>query len=202
MLLRQFVRCLQRRTGFITCATSFLFTNDFDAKKPTAKEKLKLELPDVKKLTHEYMIQQSTVDAVNSATQALTVTYLAIVKTSNEYKVLLNELISLSRETLQFQVSDAHWDMIVDLRSRVQDKKETLLKLTGYVDYVQKMAVAACELSYLSGMENLSATLSKRIDDALQNIREEVNYISTLEQEYCDVQEQCIKNADLTDPED
>lgn len=32
------------------------------------------------------MIQQSTIDAVNSATQSLTVAYTAIMKASNEYK--------------------------------------------------------------------------------------------------------------------
>ena len=66
------------------------------------------------------MIQQSTIDAVNSATQSLTVTYTAIMKTSKEYKELLHELITLSRETLEFNVSDSHWDMIVELRSQVQ----------------------------------------------------------------------------------
>lgn len=68
-------------------------------------------------------------------------------------------------------------------------------KLTGYVEYVHKMAVAASELSYLSGMDNLSFTLTKRIDDALKIIKEEVNHIMFLEQEYCDVQKECIENC-------
>ncbi|KOC70638.1 hypothetical protein WH47_03654, partial [Habropoda laboriosa] len=93
---------------------------------PTADDKLQFEPVDIKKLTPEYMIQQSTIDAVNSATQSLTVTYTTIMKTSNEYKTLLSELITLSRETLEFNVSDTHWDMIVELRSKVQNKKEML----------------------------------------------------------------------------
>lgn len=67
-------------------AASFMFTNDSDTKKPTQDDKLKFEPPDIKTLTHEYMIQQSTIDAVNSSTQILTVAYTAIIRTSNEYK--------------------------------------------------------------------------------------------------------------------
>ncbi|XP_076685929.1 uncharacterized protein LOC143377959 [Andrena cerasifolii] len=198
MSLRQLCRTLFTKTGPIVYAASFVFTNHSDTKKPTEDDKLKFEPPDVKTLTHEYMIQQSTIDAVNSATQILTVAYTAIIRTSNEYKGLLNELISLSRETLQYNVSDRHWDMIVELRSEVQSKKEILTKLTGYVDYVHKMAEAASEMSYLSGMDNLSISLSQRIDDALRNIKEEVALVTVLEQEYCDVQEQCIRHSSKT----
>lgn len=60
------------------------------------------------------------------------------------------------------------------------------------------MAVAASELSYLSGMDNLSFTLTKRIDDALKIIKEEVKYIMLLEQEYCDVQKECIENSNTS----
>lgn len=63
-----------------------MFVNDSENKKPTEGDKLKFEPPDIKKFTHEYMIQQSTIDAVNSATQTLTVTYIAIMRTTDEYK--------------------------------------------------------------------------------------------------------------------
>ncbi|KOX78217.1 hypothetical protein WN51_09576 [Melipona quadrifasciata] len=195
MSLRQFFQVLLKRAGPIMYVTSFTFVNQPETNKPTANDKLQFEPVDVKKLTPEYMIQQSTIDAVNSATQSLTIACTTIMKTSDEYKALLNELITLSRETLEFNVTDSHWDMIVELRSQVQSKKEMLTKLTGYVEYVHKMAVAASELSYLSGMDNLSFTLTKRIDDALKIIKEEVKYIMLLEQEYCDVQKECIENS-------
>lgn len=66
-------------------AASFVFKNPSDTKKPMQDDKLKFEPPDVKTLTHEYMIQQSMIDAANSASQILTVTYTAIIRTSNEY---------------------------------------------------------------------------------------------------------------------
>lgn len=57
------------------------------------------------------------------------------------------------------------------------------------------MAVAASEISYLSGMDDLSLSLSQRIDDALRNIKAEVARVTILEQEYRDVQEQCIRHC-------
>ncbi|XP_003698526.1 uncharacterized protein LOC100872270 [Apis florea] len=199
MSLRQFFQLLLKRVGPILYATSSTYINQPETNKPTADDKLQFEPIDIKKLTPEYMIQQSTIDAVNSATQSLTVAYTAIMKASNEYKALLNELISLSRETLELNVNDTHWDMIVELRSKVQSKKEILTKLTGYIEYVHKMAVAVSEISYLSGMDNLSFTLTQRIDDALRNIKKEINHIMVLEQEYCNVQKECIKNSNKTD---
>ncbi|CAL7943156.1 unnamed protein product [Xylocopa violacea] len=201
MSLRQLLRVLLRKAGPVMYAASFTFVSEPETKKPTADDKLLFEPVDVKKLTPEYMIQQSTIDAVNSATQSLTVAYTAIMKISSEYKKLLGELISLSRETLEFNVTDTHWDMIVELRTKVQSKKEMLTKLTGYVEYVHKMAVAASEISYLSGLDSLSFTLTQRIDDALKNIKEEVKNIAVLEQEYCDVQRECIENSNKTNNE-
>ncbi|XP_017883796.1 uncharacterized protein LOC108627203 isoform X1 [Ceratina calcarata] len=201
MSLRQLLRVLFKRASPVLYATSYTFVNPPDPRKPTMDDKLQFEPVDVKKLTPEYMIQQSTIDAVNSATQSLTVAYTAIMKTSSELKILLTQLICLSRETLEFNVTadESHWDMIVELRSKVQSKKELLTKLTGYVEYVHKMAVAASEISYLSGLDNLSISLTQRIDDALQNIKEEVNHIAILEQEYCDVQRACIENSNKPD---
>lgn len=199
MSLRKLFRTVLRTTGTIMSGPSFLYSNDTNNKKPTEDEKLIFEPLDVTKFTPEYMLKQSTVDAVNCATQTLTVTYMAILTASNEYKTLLIELISLSKDTLQFHVTEKHWDMIVELRTEVQAKKDTLNKLSGYVDYVHKMATAATEISYLSGMDNLSFTLSQRIDDALRNIKEEFNSLASLEQEYCEIQEKCIRNTKVED---
>jgi len=67
-----------------TSGMLFVHCTSFD--KPSENEKLKLEPPDIKKLTHEYMIKQSALDAVNSATQALTITYMAIIDLSAAYR--------------------------------------------------------------------------------------------------------------------
>lgn len=63
------------------------------------------------------------------------------------------------------------------------------------MDYVHKMAVAASELSFLSGMDSLSNSLCQRIDDALNNVKIEVESNLELEQAYRHIQQQCIKNS-------
>ncbi|XP_076246857.1 uncharacterized protein LOC143186897 [Calliopsis andreniformis] len=194
MSFRQLFRTLLKKNGPFMYATSFIFVDHSETKKPTEGDKLKFEPPDIKKLTHEYMIQQSTIDALNSTTQILTIAYTAIIRTSDEYKALLNELISLTRETSMFTVGDEHWDMIIELRSKVQNKEQMLTNLTGYVQYIHKMAVAVSEICYLSGMDNLSFTLSQQVDDIIKKVQEEVDNITKLEQEYCNVHEECIKN--------
>lgn len=49
-------------------------------------EEHKLKLPDVDTLTYNYMIKQSTLNAVNNASQLLTVIYTAIEAASVEYR--------------------------------------------------------------------------------------------------------------------
>ncbi|KAG7199399.1 hypothetical protein KM043_014030 [Ampulex compressa] len=202
MSLRQTLRLLLKKPGILVCSTGLLFGNDAPPKKPTVNDKLKFETPDFRKFTQEYIIQQSTVDAVNSASQVLTTTYMAIVTASNEYKTTLNELISLLEESLQYKMTDEHAELIIVQTSELHNKKDILNKLTGYVDYAFKMAEAAAEMSYLSGMDNLAITLSQRIEDALKNIKLESVSVLELEAEYRRMQERCIKNADTTELND
>lgn len=42
-------------------------------------------------------------------------------------RMLLNKLISLLEETIIRNVSDVHWDLIVEVRNEMQDKKEKIM---------------------------------------------------------------------------
>ncbi|XP_046749665.1 uncharacterized protein LOC124413249 isoform X1 [Diprion similis] len=192
MACRQVLKAIIRRTWPIMYASTTLFVNSTSTQKPCADQKLTLEPPDSKTLSYDYMIKQSTIDAVNTASQVLTITYSAIESTSREYRNMLTKLIVLIRETLIYEVCDSHWDMIVEVRAEVQLKKDILTKLIGFMDYAHKMAVAASETTYLAGMDNLSTTLCQRIDDALINMQREIELNKVLEEEYCQVQQQCI----------
>ncbi|XP_051164821.1 uncharacterized protein LOC127283777 [Leptopilina boulardi] len=162
------------------------------SKKPNSEEKINLEPPDKKNLSFDYMMKQSAIESVNSASQTLTVTYSAIEAVSKEYRKLLANIISLLQESLIREVNDEHWDVIVLIRGEMQKKKQTINRLVGYVEYVQKMAVATTEVSFLSGMDNLSATLCQRIDDAVNNIQKEIEQNQILEDEYTVIQQKCI----------
>lgn len=63
------------------------------------------------------------------------------------------------------------------------------------MDYVHKMAEAASEISFLAGLDNLSTSMTSRIDDALLRIQTEKSNNIQLEEEYVRVQEQSIKKS-------
>lgn len=63
------------------------------------------------------------------------------------------------------------------------------------MDYVNKMATAASEMSYLSGMENLAITLNQRIDDALSQLNGQMNKNNALETEYYHIQKEQIEKS-------
>ncbi|CAL1676032.1 unnamed protein product [Lasius platythorax] len=195
MSMRQILGKLLKNISPAMYTSSMLFAYCNSFEKPSADKKLQFEPLDLKKLTHEYMIKQSILNAVNSATQTLTVTYMAIADLSIEYRKLLNELISLLEETLTYNVSDEHWDLIVELRNEMQHKKEKLLKLSDSMEYVYTMATAASQLSYLYEMENLCNTLLQRIDDAMCKMKAEIDSNKQLEHTYWYIQGQCIKGS-------
>ncbi|KYN31456.1 hypothetical protein ALC56_14337 [Trachymyrmex septentrionalis] len=195
MAMRQIFTKLWKNISPVMYTSGILFAHCTSFDKPSENKKLKLDPPDIKKLTHECMIKQSALDAANSATQALTVTYMAIIDLSVAYRILLNELISLLEETIIHNVNDAHWDMIVEVRNEMQDKKEKLTRLVIYMDYVHKMAVASAELSYMCEMDSLTSTLQQRIEDALSKVKMETDSNTELERTYWRIQEQCIKGS-------
>lgn len=110
----------------------------------------------------------------------------------------MSKLISLLRETAIHEVTDEHWDLIVMVRAEVQSKKQVVQKLVDYMSYVHKMAEAATEISYLSGMDNLSTTLCDRIDDALNKMQHEIDKNKMLEDEYSRVQEECVRKCKIS----
>ncbi|KYM79044.1 hypothetical protein ALC53_10598 [Atta colombica] len=195
MTMRQIFTKLWKNISPVMYTSGMLFAHCTSFDKSSENEKLKLDPPDIKKLTHEYMIKQSALDAANSATQALTVTYMAIIDLSVAYRILLNELISLLEETIIHNVNDAHWDLIVEVRNEMQDKKEKITRLVTYMNYVHKMAVASAELSYMCEMDSLTSTLQQRIEDALSKVKAETDSNTELERTYWHIQEQCIKGS-------
>lgn len=69
---------------------------DDDLKKPTSENKLNLEPPDARIYSHDFMVKQSTINAVNSATESLTITYTAVETLSKEYRYIHIFLFSIN----------------------------------------------------------------------------------------------------------
>ncbi|XP_015127286.1 uncharacterized protein LOC107048574 [Diachasma alloeum] len=194
MAFRHAVRSLCRMRGAVMVGAGiFAKCEGFDNSGLKEEQRVKFEVKEFEKLSFDYLIKQSSIEAVNSASQALTVTYSAIESTSKEYRVLLGQLINLMEETMIFEVSDEHRDLIIEVRMEMQSKKEVLTQLLGYMEYVQKMAEAVTNVSFLAGMDNLSISLSERMEDAQKQKEREVRDNQKLETEYYKIQEQCVR---------
>ncbi|XP_011310915.1 uncharacterized protein [Fopius arisanus] len=191
-VMRSFLRM---RGAAMVAAGSFakFETEDGRTDPPREEQRVRFQVKEFEKLSFDYLIKQSSIEAVNSASQALTVTYTAIESTSKEYRKLLGQLINLMEETMIFEVSDDHRDLIIEVRMEMQDKKEVLTQLLGYMEYVQKMAEAVTNVSFLAGMDNLSISLSERMEDAQKQKEREVKDNEKLEKEYYKIQEQCVR---------
>ncbi|XP_012264309.2 uncharacterized protein LOC105690794 isoform X2 [Athalia rosae] len=195
MAFRQVLKSIIRTSRPILYASTTMFIDSTSTAKPSANQKLTLEPPDVKNLSYDYMIKQSTIDSVNTASQMLTVTYSAIETASKEYRIILSRLIALLQETLSYEVGDTHWDMIVALRAEVQLKKQIVTQLVGFMEYIHKMVVATSEITFLAGMDNLSTSLCQRIDDALIKMQREIDQNNQLEEEYRHIQQKSTNEA-------
>ncbi|KAF7992426.1 hypothetical protein HCN44_001751 [Aphidius gifuensis] len=201
MAFRQCLRMI-RKNMISTVIGASIFTS-FNEKTefPKSDNKLKFEPINIEKLSFDYMIKQSTIDSVNSATQVITVTYSAIESTCNEYRQILSSLMHLMEDTQLYEVSDEHRDTMIALRSELQTKKKLLNQLIGYMENAQRMAESVTSLGYLSGMDSLSISLCERIDDAVRHKDHQLQENIKLEKQYYLLEEQIIKNEAHTVPE-
>ncbi|XP_057329510.1 uncharacterized protein LOC130670230 [Microplitis mediator] len=194
MAFRQTWRLLAKK--FIPVMSAGILLARCDDKQKLENESIvKVKVPNLDKLSYDYMIKQSAVDAVNSASQALTIAYTAIESTSREYRLLLSQLMSLMEDTLIYEVTDEHHDLIIAARSEVDTKKKILTDLIIHMDYIQRMVEAVSVVSHSAGMDNLAMTLCERMDDALKNKDREIRDNKLLEKEYYSLQEECIKKS-------
>ncbi|KAL2739180.1 uncharacterized protein V1477_010569 [Vespula maculifrons] len=191
MTFSSIFKTLFRKTAPVMCLSP-LFVNCSSQRESKITEEYKLKLPDVDTLTYNYMIKQSTLNAVNNASELLTITYAAIEAASVEYRTLLIKLINLYKDTIENEFADYHGDAIVQIRGETQDKKEMLTQLISFMQYVRKMADSATEICYTYGMNNLCSTLSQRVHDAIKNVEKEIYNNQELEKEYLCIQQECI----------
>ncbi|XP_047347460.1 uncharacterized protein LOC124948197 isoform X1 [Vespa velutina] len=187
-------KSLFRKTVPIMCFSSF-FVKCSSKNESKITEEYKLKLPDVNTLTYNYMINQSTLNAVNNASELLTIIYTAIEAASVEYRTLLIKLINLHKDSIENEFADLHGDAIVQIRGETQDKKETLIQLISFMELVRKMADSTTDICYTYGMNSLCSTLSQRIHDAIKNVEKEIYNNQELEKEYFYIQQECIINT-------
>ncbi|CAK1593894.1 unnamed protein product [Parnassius mnemosyne] len=145
-------------------------------------------------LEHEFLIRQATTVNVNAATQLLTVTLVAIQDTSERLRETLSKEICLVQQAMEWGDStpSQHWDQLVVVRGTLSDLKHNLRTLFSYMDYVEKVATAAAEISYLSGNVAASDAICERIDHASRTCNTQKQLNQALQQESLEIQQKAI----------
>ncbi|XP_063624082.1 uncharacterized protein LOC134796075 [Cydia splendana] len=155
-------------------------------------------ISDEEKLGHEFLIRQATTVNVNAATQLLTVTMVAIQDTSERLREALSKEICLVKQALEWgedSTPPQHWDQLVAVRGSLCDLKHNLRVLLSYMDYAEKLATVAAEISYLSGNIAASDAICERIDHACRSCNAQKQQTHALQQESLEVQQQAIAAA-------
>ncbi|XP_063381041.1 uncharacterized protein LOC134667543 [Cydia fagiglandana] len=153
---------------------------------------------DEEKLGHEFLIRQATTVNVNAATQLLTVTMVAIQDTSERLREALSKEICLVKQALEWgedSTPPQHWDQLVAVRGSLCDLKHNLRVLLSYMDYAEKLATVAAEISYLSGNIAASDAICERIDHACRSCNAQKQQTHALQQESLELQQQAIAAA-------
>ncbi|CAG9567991.1 unnamed protein product [Danaus chrysippus] len=149
-------------------------------------------------LEHEFLIRQATTVNVNAATQLLTVTLVAIQDTSERLRDALSKEICLVKQALEWgdeATPPNHWDQLVAVRGVLCDLKHNLRTLFSYMDYAEKLATTAAEISYLSGNITASDAICERIDHACRTCNTQKQLTHELQQESLELQQQAIISA-------
>ncbi|XP_063832364.1 uncharacterized protein LOC135081551 [Ostrinia nubilalis] len=150
------------------------------------------------RLEHEFLIRQATTVNVNAATQLLTVTLVAIQDTSERLREALTKELCLVKQALEWGESGIpphHWDQLVAIRGSLSDLKHNLRTLLSYMDYAEKLATVAAEISYLSGNIAASDAICERIDHACRTCNTQKQLTHELQQESLELQQQAIVSS-------
>ncbi|KAI4497512.1 hypothetical protein M0802_007523 [Mischocyttarus mexicanus] len=192
--LRSICKLLFKKTSSIVCLSPLIHNPSSKEDTEIKEDTTKLNLPDVKTLTYNYMIKQSTLKAINNASDLITTTFLAIETLSEEYRSSLLQLINLDKNYLESNMNESPSDDIVQIRLEVENKKNALMQLLMFMESIRKMADSTTEICYLYGMNNLCSSLSQRVEDAFKNIKKELYNNEKLLREFKYIEQQNMIN--------
>ncbi|XP_054262161.1 uncharacterized protein LOC128986077 isoform X2 [Macrosteles quadrilineatus] len=129
-----------------------------------------VQFPDLSHLSHEQLIKQACTATVNSASQLLTCTLVAVIDVSNKYSKALKDQLSLLEESLTHLgnegVQENLTDLITEARNNVDSFRRAFRELDSLMEYVEKLVISATETSYLAGAETACEALSERLHSA------------------------------------
>ncbi|XP_077294670.1 uncharacterized protein LOC143917131 [Arctopsyche grandis] len=154
---------------------------------------------DTESLEHEFYIKQACTSNVTAACQLLTVTIVAIQDTCQRIRQELAKEITLLRRAVEWgeNTPEEHFDQLIEVRSILDDLKHNLQVLIGYMEYAERIATMAAEVSYLSGNVGASDIVCERIDQVGRAYRAEVEQNETLQMESLGWQRVAIESDNM-----
>jgi len=158
-----------------------------------AKPEASLKLENIhQEWSHKYLLQQSSLLNVESASVTLTQTVVAIQDCSRSYCSHLKQMTSLltmSSDGLPLAYSSMEiYDMVVELRGIIKMEKEALLELGTFFTYVRKLMDSVAETSFLVGADYASLQASSRLASAEEQVKAQLGLAEWAEQELLSVE--------------
>eukprot|EP00092_Neocalanus_flemingeri_P001710 GFUD01001825.1.p1 GENE.GFUD01001825.1~~GFUD01001825.1.p1 ORF type:complete len:322 (-),score=132.62 GFUD01001825.1:198-1163(-) len=165
----------------------------YQAESGLGRPEASLKLENIQqKWSHKYLLQQSSVLNVESASVTLTQTVVALQACAQSYcshLAQLTGLLTMSSDGLPLAYSNQElYDMVVELRGILQIEKEALLELGVLFTYVRKLLDSVAETAFLVGAEYASLQASSRLATAEAQVKEELGMADRAEQELLQVE--------------
>jgi len=129
--------------------------------------------------SHKFLLQQSSVLNVESASVTLTQTVVAIQTCARSYCTHLTQLTSLlaiANDGLPIAyTSEEVYEKVVQLRAIIKKEKATLIELGVLFTYIKKLMDSVAETAFLVGAEYASLQAASRLSSAELQIKQELD---------------------------
>jgi len=137
--------------------------------------------------SHKFLLQQSSVLNVESASVTLTQTVVAIQTCARSYCSHLTQLTSLltiANDGLPLAyTSEEVYEKVVQLRAVIKKEKATLIELGVLFTYIKKLMDSVAETAFLVGADYASLQAASRLSSAELQIKQELGLADIAEQD-------------------
>jgi len=148
------------------------------------------------KWSHKYLLQQSSVLSVESASVTLTQTVVAIQTCSKSYcshMTQLTGLLTMASDGLPLAyTSEEMYDKVVELKGILKKEKVTLIELEVLFTYIRKLMDSVAETAFLVGAEYASLQAASRLSSAEMQVKEDLGMAQVVEQELLTVERENV----------
>jgi len=197
-MIRAVVDFGEQRRGFLRFAGAGLASIlSYQVEQDLTKPESTLHLENMgEEWSHKFLLQQSSVLNVESASVTLTQTVVAIQTCSRSYCTHLTQLTSLltiASDGLPIAYTNEEvYEKVVQLRAIIKKEKATLLELGVLFSYIKKLMDSVAETAFLVGAEYASLQAASRLCSAELQIKQELSTAERAEQDLLAVEKENV----------